>query len=101
MNNINFLTYNYRYSNSVVARGKRQVDRYKKEGYYILRGGNGSYVMYKPSIAEITYELNGNVTTQSVKEKIRNYYGIEKVTENKLEEFYDDCVSGKVDFLKI
>lgn len=96
MKEIKFMSYYYEPSESAVAQGKSQIKRYEKLGYYKKQGGNGSYRMVKPSVAEITYELDGIISTQSVKDMIREHYGVKNVTQAKLETFYDDCVSGKI-----
>lgn len=98
MKKIKFMSYYYEPSESTVAQGESQIKRYEKLGYYKHQGGNGSYRMVKPSVAEITYLLDGIISTQSVKDMIRKHYGVKNVTLAKLETFYDECVSGKIVF---
>lgn len=98
MKKIKFISYYYEPSESTIAQGNAQIKRYEKLGYYKKQGGNGSYRMVKPSVAEITFKLDEVISTQSVKEMIRDYYGISNVTKPKLETFFNDCVTGKIQF---
>lgn len=86
-------------SQSIVVQGnKRVIDSYKKKGYYIAKGGNGSYRMYKPSVTDLVFEVDndGKEHVQCVKKLIYDYYKVERVTRKKIAEFLDDCESKKI-----
>lgn len=93
---VKIVSYYYQSSDSVVAQGKKQIQRYEKEGYYKKYGGNGSFRMVRPSVAEITVEVDGNNITRSVKGLIRDHYKVQNVTRAKFEEFLNDCESGDI-----
>jgi hypothetical protein len=96
---IEVVGYNYLPSKSFLAQGsKLEIQKLVKKGYRIVRGGNGSYIMSDPSIAEIEYKINDDekVHTQNAKPLVREYYGVDKVTETRLKNFVSDCIYGAV-----
>ena len=87
----------YEKSDSILVQGTPDVMRtYEEEGYYWEKGSNGSYIMVRPSKAIVEFLSEGDFHRQSVKSLIRETYGINSVTKNKLEQFVKDCKSGKI-----
>lgn len=83
--------------NALVQGGQKKIQKYQDKGYYIKSGSNGSYIMVKPSEAIVYFDVDGKKHSESVKELIRDNYGVKNVTEKKLETFVSDCNSGKID----
>lgn len=92
---VNPISIEYEPSNSIIAQG-REVERAKREGYYCAKGGNGSYRMNRPSLAIMTFEVEGEVKSQSVKQLIRDVYGIQKVSRLHADRFFDDVKKGAI-----
>lgn len=90
------LNSNYERSDTLIAQG-RDVARYERMGYVKGNGGYGTYRMNKPAVAEVSFEANGTYHTQSVRGLILDYYGMQRVTKNKLNQFVKDCNSGIID----
>lgn len=57
--------------------------------------GNGSYVLYKPSVAQIIAIVHGKEEVFDVKEEIRRIYGKKRVTQRLMELCMDSIKSGK------
>lgn len=84
----------YKESQTIVVQGNKSViNSYIKKGYRIIRGGNGTYIMSLPSVAGVVFEVDndGIERSQDVKQLIRDFYGVKRVTRSKLEEFVIDC----------
>ena len=79
----------YEPSHSIVAQGS-QVKRYEKEGYYKKYGGNGTYRMVKPSKTIIRFNVNGEIREQSVKQLIRDTFGIVNVSKDHLDRLINE-----------
>ena len=95
---VKIINYLYEPSSSIIAQGNDDVIRsYKYQGYYIKKGGYGTYRMNKPSTAKVKFIADNVLHIQSVKQLIRDYYGVQRVTRNKLEQFVYDCNSGEID----
>ena len=74
---------------------KKELKMQLKKGYQIVRGGNGSYVLYKPSVAQIIAIVHGKEEVFDVKEEIRRIYGKKRVTQRLMELCMDSIKSGK------
>ena len=98
LQNVAIIDYYYEKSDSRIIQGNKDFIRgMEQEGYYVAKGGYGSYRMNKPSVARVKFLVNSEVKEQSVKGLIRDYYGVSRVTENKLIQFLMDYKTGKFD----
>lgn len=93
---LRILSYKYQPSTNRHFQGnKQELQKKIDEGYRVVRGGNGSYVIAKPSTATITTTIDGHHKTFDVKEIIRDVYNKDRVTEKSLITFADDVNNGK------
>lgn len=74
---------------------KRELGKKLQEGFQVVRGGNGSYVLQKPSEALVKVSINGEIENIDVKEIIRDEYDKKRVTEKAFRVFEEDLKSGK------
>lgn len=86
----------YECSDTLVAQGKN-VSKQKRNGFYEVHGGNGSYRMAKPSKAILEFEVDGKRHSSSVKDLIREAYSISRVGEKQATRFLSDVQSGKIE----
>ena len=96
---IEVVGFNYVPSKSFLAQGnKREIQKLVNQGYRIIRGGYGSYIMSEPSIAEVQYKIDDDeeIHTQNAIGLIREIYNVTRVTREKLENFVVDCMLGDV-----
>ena len=92
---LNVISYNYEPTTSTHFQGtKKELSKKLDEGYQVARGGKGSYVLSKPSIAQLVANVNGEVQCFDAKEAIKEAYGKERVTEKSLQTLIDDVKSG-------
>ncbi len=92
---VQVLNLSYESSDSVIAQGK-DVSRLITQGYYKKQGGNGTYVMVKPSKVILEFEVDGERKTQSIKDMIRGYYSLFNISESRAKKFYEEIKAGKV-----
>ena len=92
---VKVIGFNYKQSETKNFQGtKRKLKKEEEKGFIKIRGGNGSYVLSKPSVAEVVLNIDGETETFDVKDLIREYYDMKKVTEKSFETFRDDVKKG-------
>lgn len=89
------LNIRYQHSVSVIAQGK-DIAKREKEGFYKKQGGNGTYIMVKPSTVSLEIDVNGQKHSCFVKQLIRDAYSISRVTEKQANRFLNDVNSGNI-----
>lgn len=88
-------------SGSFCFQGNQSKLRKKlNEGYILVGGGNGSYVLAEPNKVGVYADCNGERNFFSLKPLIRNYYGCRRVTLNKFEKFEEEILQNgnKLDY---
>ena len=81
----------------VVQGDPKKVKSYLNDGYRVETGTNGTFLMYRPSKAVVSYRVDGKKGQQSVKDLIKKHFKVEKVTRNKLEEFVNKCAKREIE----
>lgn len=90
------IRFTYEGSEKEIFRGTRKkLDKKLEEGYQVVKGGNGSYLISKPSVAEVTVDSDVGIKTFDVKNIIREEYGLERVTEASFKKFEREIKDGK------
>lgn len=90
------LSFSYSESNQQVFQGtRRELGKKLNEGFQVVRGGNGSYVIQKPSEAIVKVSVEGEIKNIDVKDIIREEYGKTRVTEKAFRVFEKDLKDGK------
>lgn len=93
---LNVVGYNYLPTETKHFQGdKKELQKQLKRGYEVIRGGNGSYVMAKPSIVEVIANVDGKKECFDVKEAIRREYGRKRVSEKLVKQFIHSIENGK------
>jgi hypothetical protein len=96
---VQVLSYNYLNGEKEPVQGNAyKVNGYRKNGYHVTKGGNGSYWMNKRPELLLTYKVEGEEEWRqnSVRRLIEMQYGLDNATKEDLERFYKDCLEGKV-----
>ena len=78
---------------------RRDIQKYLNQGYKIVYENNGYYVLSIPSSANVRYEVEDVERTECVKPLIRDYYNVERVTENRFNKFMQDYENNKFNFM--
>ena len=69
----------YEESRTGVARGKKEVRNYEKEGFYRKSGGNWTYRMVKPSVVKFLFTADGKRKVLPAKKLIAETLNLQKV----------------------
>lgn len=88
----------YNSSNQMYFQGKKaELKKKEKEGYRVVGGSNGSYILAQPSKAKILLkdEESGNQIVADAKAEIRRIFDVERVTKKRLEDLVKSIQSGK------
>ena len=78
----------YNSSNQMYFQGKKaELKKKEKEGYRVVGGSNGTYILAQPAEAIILLEdeETGKTIMADAKDEIRRIYNVERVTEKKLD----------------
>ena len=93
-------SYFYTPSKKIDFQGKsKKLQRYISEGYRVVAGGNGSYVLAKSAYG-VVYEMEDDKTVvgKCANNFIRDYYSRSKITEKAYIQLVSDLNAGKVKF---
>lgn len=95
MSSIELKSFKYSDEERFTFRGTREeIEKKMDQGYYIIRGGQGEYLLGKSSEMEIVLEIDEKEETFDVKNLIRKEYGQEKLTKSIFEKFIKDLKNG-------
>ncbi len=90
----------YNSSNQMYFQGKKAgLKKKEKEGYRVVGGSNGTYILAQPAEAIILLEdeETGKTIMADAKDEIRRIYNVERVTEKKLNMLVGSIQSGKME----
>jgi|GEM_PF-3458207 hypothetical protein len=90
----------YNSSNQMYFQGKKaELKKKEKEGYRVVGGSNGTYILAQPAEAIILLEdeETGKTIMADAKDEIRRIYNVERVTEKKLDMLVESIQSGKME----
>lgn len=92
--------YSYTPSETIDFQGNsKKLQRHIHEGYRVVAGGNGSYVLAKSAYG-VVYEMEGDkkVARRCANDFIRKHYKRSKITEKAYIQLVSDLNAGKVKF---
>ena len=96
---VQVLSYNYIKGEKEPVQGSaKNVNKFRKNGYHVVAGGNGSYWMYKKPELLLTYQVEGeeNCRQSNVRTLVEDHYGPGNTTKKDLKNFYDECLAERV-----
>ena len=87
----------YNSSNQMYFQGKKaELKKKEKEGYRVVGGSNGTYILAQPAEAIILLEDEETIMADA-KDEIRRIYNVERVTEKKLNMLVGSIQSEKME----
>ncbi|EMB48102.1 MULTISPECIES: hypothetical protein [Treponema] len=97
MTKVKIQSVQYEKSDTIEMQGtSADTKRYIRNGYFVKEERNGFWVLNKPSrvLAEIL--INNKPVLQNIKNEILNYYNRDRISQNLVQKFENDLVSGSV-----
>ena len=73
-----------------------KIRSYEEKGLFPIELEDGTFLISIPSRTDVEFVINGQRHIETVKELIRDVYGMKKVTRKSLEKFYNDCNAGNI-----
>lgn len=96
MSLIELKSFKYSDDERFTFRGTRdEVLEKMEQGYFVVRGGQGEYILGKTSEMEVVLKIDGEEETFDVKKLLRKEYGQEKLTKSIFERFIKELKNGE------
>lgn len=84
-------------SESLEKQGKsRDIEKYRKQGYYVKEARNGYYLLLKSARVEVTLAIDTLTKTFDMKEDLLALYAKERITQTTVNKFINALETGKM-----